>query len=345
MLRAMVEGPTLRALVADVGGTKIDFAICEAPLSASSASEISIVRATRVASAEQRSFEAAVIAFLGEEQVEIAVLAVAGPVIGDRAQLTNLPWLIDRAVLEAELGAPVDLINDFSALGYAVPLLGQADLLPLAHAPRRANAPFAVLGAGTGLGEAVFVHSAGTLQMLGSEGGHADFAPRDELELRLFRFLKARFGRVSFERVLSGSGLALLDEFLRSEAEVPGVPTPISPAEVTRRALEQPGTDPIAAQALARWLSIYGSEAGNHALRVMPEGGLYIAGGIAQKLGSRLLGGELMAAFLDKAPMRPVLERIPVDAIMRPDASLLGAFARALVIYKARLSSPLPSRP
>ena len=132
--------------------------------------------------------------------------------------------------------------------------------------------------------------------------------------------------------MLSGSGLASVHAFLRHEASPAADDAPLEPAEVSRLALDEPAAHPIAAEALARWLGVYGAEAGNLALRVMPEGGLYIAGGIAQKLGSRLLAGELMTAFRDKDPMREVLDRIPVDVIMRTDASLLGAFARALVI-------------
>jgi glucokinase len=313
-----------RALVADVGGTKIDFAICEAPRG-------SIVRTNRVASAEQRSFESAVTEFLAGERVDVAVLAVAGPVADGRSQLTNLPWLIDRRALERELGVPVDLLNDFAALGYAVPLLEPSDLLPLAHATRRPGAPIAIIGAGTGLGMAVFQPAEGKLHVLAGEGGHADFAPRDELEVRLWRYLKAQHGRVSVERVLSGAGLAAVYAFLSAEAGGSGAEQ-LSPAEVTHRAVDAPASDPIADAALARWLGIYGSEAGNLALRIVPEAGLYIAGGIAQKLGARLAAGELMTAFRDKDPMREVLDRIPVDVIMRADASLIGAFARSLVL-------------
>jgi glucokinase len=327
----------LRALVADVGGTKIDFAICEAPRGVLTSERIAFERVTRVASAEQSSFESAVAAFLAGTRVDVAVLAVAGPVVDGRSQLTNLPWRIDRRSIAKQIGAPVDLINDFAALGYAVPLLAEGDLLSLAKPPRRAaGAPFAVIGAGTGLGQATFLHADGKLQVLAGEGGHADFAPRDELEVRLWRYLKALHTRVTVEHVLSGQGLASVYAFLREEAVAHDLraasPELIAPAEVTRLALEEPARDPIAREALARWLGIYGAEAGNLALRVVPEAGLYIAGGIAQKLGARLSDGELMAAFLDKDPMRELLGRIPVDVITRADASLIGAFARALVI-------------
>lgn len=321
----------LRALVADVGGTKLDFAICEAPRAGKvSTEDIAFVRTTRVASAEQSSFEAAVSAFLGGDRVDVAVLAVAGPVVDGRSQLTNLPWLIDRRAIERLISAPVDLMNDFAALGYAVPLLTDRDLLSLARAARRPEAPFAVIGAGTGLGMATFVRADAGLRVLAGEGGHADFAPRSEREVRLWRYLNARFGRVSVERVLSGQGLASVYAFLREEAGPSE--TALEPAEVSRRALDPAASDPIAREAMALWLAIYGAEAGNLALRVVPEAGLYIAGGIAQKLGARLRAGELMAAFLDKEPMRAVLDRIPVDVIMRPDASLIGAFARGLVL-------------
>ena len=326
----------LRALVADVGGTKIDFAICEAPRGVLTSDRIAFERVTRVASAEQSSFESAVAAFLDGLRVDVAVLAVAGPVVDGRSQLTNLPWLIDRRSIAKQIGAPVDLINDFAALGYAVPLLAEGDLLSLAKAPRRAGAPFAVIGAGTGLGQAAFLHADGKLQVLAGEGGHADFAPRNELEVRLWRYLKGHRTRVTVEHVLSGQGLASVYAFLREESVAHDLRAPspelIEPAEVTRLALEEPARDPVARAALAHWLGIYGAEAGNLALRIVPEAGLYIAGGIAQKLGARLSAGELMAAFLDKDPMRELLSRIPVDLITRPDASLIGAFARALVI-------------
>lgn len=327
MLRAMT---VLRALVADVGGTKIDFAIAEAPRGPQAPARIAIARTSRVASAAQSSFESAVTTFLAGERVDVAVLAVAGPVANGQSQLTNLPWLIDRRVLEGVLGVPVDLLNDFAALGYAVPLLGPEDLIPLAKVERRAGAPIAIIGAGTGLGVAAFIPATDHLHVLAGEGGHADFAPRDELEVRLWRHLKELHGRVSVERVLSGAGLAAVYAFICAETGVSPGTAAIDPAEVTRLALE--AGDPLAGQALARWLAIYGAEAGNLALRIVPEGGLYIAGGIAQKLGARLAAGELMAAFYDKDPMRDVLARIPVDVIVRPDVSLIGAFARALVL-------------
>lgn len=330
---------TLRALVADVGGTKTDLALYEAsrmrsvqPFEANSIARP--VRSVRYASAEQASLPEAALRFLGEDRVDIAVLAVAGPIENDRSQLTNLPWVIDRLEMQRCLHAPVELMNDFAALVHAAPLLGPGDLLSLSEAPRKSLSTVAVMGAGTGLGEGIGVWGGGALQVVASEGGHADFAPRDELEVRLWRYLKARHERATYEHVLSGRGLSTLYAFLRAEAlgSEPARPEPPTPPnEVTARALH--GRDSIAAQTLRLWLSIYGAEAGNIALRVQPEGGLFIAGGIAQRLGMRLLEGELIEAFRAKGAMRRVVERIPVDLMLRPDASLLGAWAKAVVIY------------
>jgi glucokinase len=340
-MREPANERVLRALVADIGGTKIDLAIFEAkrsrnqPLTPTSSSAL---RSARYASEQQSSLEETVTRFLGETRIDVAVLGVAGPIEHEhqRCQLTNLPWLIDRFAMQRLLHAPVELINDFAALGYAVPLLGPGDLLSLSQGQRRPLGPIAVIGAGTGLGQAVGLYAGETLHVLAGEGGHADFAPRDEREVRLWRYLKARHGRVSVEHLLSGRGISSLYAFMSMEAGGgdPDQPdTALQAAEVTQRALDPHTTDRVAVDTLALWLSLYGAEAGNLALRVLPEGGLFIAGGIAQKLGARLLGGELIQAFRDKGRMQHVAERTPVDVILRADAALLGAWARAVVVY------------
>jgi glucokinase len=355
MLRGMRETTNervVRALVGDIGGTKIDLAIFEAPRlrNHALAPTRSAVRSARYASDQQSSLEDCVLRFLGETRIDVAVFGVAGPIEHEhqRCQLTNLPWLIDRFAMQRLLHAPVELINDFAALGYAVPLLGPGDLLPLSQAPRRPLGPIAVIGAGTGLGEAVGMYAGETLYVLPGEGGHADFAPRDEREVRLWRYLKARHGHVSVEHILSGRGISSLYAFMSVEAEghePPQPEPPLAAAEVTQRALDPHASDRVAVDTLALWLSLYGAEAGNLALRVLPEGGLFIAGGIAQRLGERLAGGELMQAFRDKGRMQRVTERTPVDVILRADAALLGAWARAVVVYSdhhARARARLP---
>src|SRR5690349_12701268 len=244
-MHAATREPVLRALVGDIGGTKIDLAIFEAPRLHNLAlvPTRSATRSARYASERQSSLEDTVMRFLGDTVVDVAVLGVAGPIEHEhqRCQLTNLPWLVDGLAMERLLQAPVELINDFAALGYAVPLLGTSDLLPLAQVPRRSLGPIALIGAGTGLGQTIGVYAGETLHMLASEGGHADFAPRDERELRLWRYLKARHGYVSVEHLLSGRGISSLYDFMLVEAtgSEPRVPEPpLLPAEITRRALD-----------------------------------------------------------------------------------------------------------
>lgn len=257
-----------------------------------------------------------------------AGFGIAGPVTGALVRLTNLPWEIDRDVLARLLGVPVVLVNDLAAAAHGILGMPADRLLTLQPGfPMPGNR--AVIAAGTGLGEGLLFWHGGTWHPSGSEGGHASFAPGDEEEIELLRFAAARFGHVSYERILSGPGIALLYEFYRARAgltEPPPWPAGREAPFVTDAALG--GTDPHAVAALSRFCSIYGAEAGNLALKVLATGGVFVAGGIAPKILPFLRRPEFLSAFLDKGRYAETLARIPVQLVLDDLVGLRGA-ARA----------------
>lgn len=251
--------------------------------------------------------------------VDAACLAVAGPVYQRQASVTNRGWVIDQdALREAFSIGAVTLMNDFYAVALGVPLLGGADLLPLHEGTRDRTAPMAILGAGTGLGEAIVTYDGLVHHVMATEGGHADFAPQDEEQSRLFLRLHEEYGHVSWERLLSGLGLVNIFTFLGGEA--------VDPAEVAERAA---AGEPRASRAFAIFVDIYGAEAGNMALRVLARGGVYLAGGIAAKNVSRFTDGRFVEAFLRKGRFRSLMESIPVDLIVNEEVGLVGALEGA----------------
>lgn len=286
---------------------------------------------------------------------ERAVFGVAGPVqdVGpgqQRARITNLAWDLDTTVLAEATGiGQVRLVNDFHAVAAAVSAwatevetgLVPDSLVPLAPGVRPLpGGTIAVLGAGTGLGEAALIRSGGAPVILPTEGGHVDFAPRDDIEIELLRFLQRRHGgHVSYERVLSGAGLVALYEFFRDRgepteaaavrAEIEADPAQ-GPAVISRHGLA--GSDPLCTTALDRFCRIYGAEAGNLALKFLARGGVYIAGGIAPQILPRLQDGSFLQSFLDKGRFRTLCSGIPVYVVVHPEAGLYGAavFARGL---------------
>lgn len=259
-----------------------------------------------------------------------ACIAVAGPVSrhsgGQSARVTNLPWTLDSRVLAAHLGMDALLIiNDFEAVGHGIAALRAEDLITLQAGDPQPGALRAVLGAGTGLGQALLMPCAGGYDVIATEGGHVDFAPQTDLQSALLRDLQARHGHVSYERLVSGAGLVHIHEFLHRDRT--GSTAPVPPgdpaAAVSRVALA--GTDPIAVEALREFVLIYGAQAGNLALACLPFGGLFVAGGIAPKILPALQNGEFMRAFLAKGRMEPLLRRIPVHVVAHPAPGLLGA--------------------
>jgi glucokinase len=266
---------------------------------------------------------------------EVACFGIAGPVRNGRVETSNLPWIIERARLAKQIQLPATLlINDLEANAWGIGALGPHDLIPLNRVEpsvgNQAVGNQAVIAPGTGLGEAGLFWDGNQHQVFACEGGHADFAPQGDLQIELLRFLARRYEHVSYERILSGPGLVNVYEFLRGKgcgdepADFAGLLAQADPAaEISRAALD--GTNRLAEQALDLWISVYGAEAGNLALKAMATGGIFLGGGISPKILSKLMGPLFMRAFLDKGRLRPLLESIPVQIITNDKAGLLGA--------------------
>jgi glucokinase len=265
------------------------------------------------------------------ETVERAAFGIAGPVIDGRVETTNISWVVDARELAAQLGLQdVGLMNDLAATAYGVLWMTGDDRVVLNEGSPARGGTIAVIAAGTGLGEGGLVWTGKRYRALSSEGGHADFAPRSELEIDLLRFLMERFGRVSVERLVSGPGLYNIYQFFRSRSSVPepewlrndlaaGDPSAVvSEAGLNRR-------DDVCVETLETFVSLYGSEAGNLALKYLSTGGLYIGGGIAPKILAAIRGGSFMASFRNKPPYTKVLGGIPVFVVMNDKAALYGA--------------------
>ncbi len=320
-------------LAGDVGGTKTQLALF-APGGSARAPEAR----RRFASRDYPSLEALVDEFVRESGAAPtrAVIGIAGPVVDNRVETTNLPWSMSGERVSAHLkGAHVTLLNDLVTTAHGVAELGPDDLEVLQKGePAEGNR--ALIAAGTGLGEALVIRDGGSWLPMASEGGHADFGPRDEFEDGLCRWLRAKYGRVSYERVLSGPGFVDLYHYHREEKigdepaacaqEIDAAPDPA--VVITARGLD--GSCERASRSIDRFLEIYGAEAGNLALKAFAVGGLYVGGGIAPKLLPRIRAGGLLAAFRQKGRLTPLLERIPVSVILDEQTSLWGAAHVAL---------------
>jgi glucokinase len=248
-------------------------------------------------------------------------------VVEGRARGTNLPWTIDARELAAALELPrVGLLNDLEAMAWGVAALRPDDCRVLQAGAPGARGPMAIVAAGTGLGEAGVAWDGARHVPFACEGGHASFAPRGERERRLAAWLEARHGHVSWERVVSGQGLANLDEFLAHER---GLARRREPAEVTHLALAAAQPDECAREALELMCALWGAEAANLALKLLATGGVWLAGGVAPKVLPELERGGCLAAFLDKGRLRRVLERMPLRVILDESTGLLGAARHA----------------
>ncbi|QEI40094.1 Glucokinase [Dolichospermum sp. UHCC 0315A] len=275
---------------------------------------------------------------------EKACFAIAGPVVENTAKLTNLAWFLDTNRLTQELGIlSISLINDFAAVGYGIFGLTKQDLLTLQVGKYQPAAPMAVIGAGTGLGQGFLIKQENQYQVFPSEGGHADFAPRNELEFQLLKYLvdKHNIQRVSVERVVSGLGITSIYQFLRDrkiatesaeiaqavrtwEQEAGKAEKTIDPgAFIGSAALEK--SDRLSEQTMQLFVEAYGAEAGNLALKLLPYGGLYIAGGIAPKILPLMQNGSFLTNFTQKGRMGSLLEEIPVHIILNQQVGLIGA--------------------
>jgi len=289
-------------------------------------------------SGEYPSFEALVRAYVEKHPgpIEAACFGVAGAVVGNSVRITNLPWIVDGTTLARELELErVRLINDLVATGYGIAALRPGELAPLQPGDPVSDSNAGLLAAGTGLGESILVRLGRDYLPVPSEAGHADFAPRTDEELRVFRALRARHGRVSYERVLSGPGLAALGELFHAERSVRAEWARHLEAAGEEGAAEvvstmgMAGSCPACEAALRLFVGVYGAEAGNMALRAVARGGIYLGGGIAPKILPALRWDVFLEAFRDKDHLRPLLSSIPVWVILNPRTGLLGAARRA----------------
>ncbi len=322
-------------IAGDIGGTKTDLAI----YSREAGPHAPLAQA-QFHSADYASLAAIVKEFLGRITLPVTAgcFAVAGPVVAGRVKTTNLPWSMDEASLTAELGfRAVRLLNDLEAVARSVPALRAIDVVTLNEGQAVLHGPIAVIAPGTGLGESFLTWDGTGYVAHGSEGGHADFAPTTERQIRLLQFLRKRHDHVGVERVCSGIGVPNLYEFLRDEeriAEPREVSKLIAAAKDPTKAIIDAGTDPRGSSPLCRQTvqllsEILASEAGNLALKVLATGGLYITGGIALHVQDELKSPEFKRAFNNKGRFEELMRRVPMHVITSR-AALLGAASFAL---------------
>lgn len=326
-------------IAGDVGGTKCNLAVFDEI----GGRLVPVVEAT-FPSREFSAFEEVVLQFLGLEEVRrlrpavtAAVFGIAGPVVRGKVKTPNLPWTIKLEILQNRIQfKEVELINDLEATGYGVLILEEDELQTLNRGELDHEGHMALIAAGTGLGEALMVRGEGKVIPVASEGGHCDFAPRNELEIQLLKYLLKSWRHVSYERILSGPGLLNIYNFL-CEIEFGGGVSPIheqiaededSAAVISTAALD--GRCHLCVKVLDLFSSIYGAEAGNLALKVKAVGGVFIGGGIAPKILKKLSDGTFFEAFLDKGRMESLMRSMPVHVILNPKTALFGAanFAR-----------------
>ncbi|MGB8260850.1 MAG: glucokinase [Terracidiphilus sp.] len=319
-------------LAGDVGGTKVHLAFYDFI-----DGKLQYVRDERYPAKEYSGLEEIVREFLGGSLVHAACFGVPGPVRNGRLRLTNLPWTLDSRELSDSLAIDhVFLINDLEANGYGVAELAPDQIYTLSEGDSSQVGNRALIAAGTGLGEGLLIWNGHSHVPYPSEGGHTDYAPRNEDEIDLLRFLKQKYsGRISFERVVSGMGLTNIYEFLR---DVRGMEEPPELAErmaaaddpnavITELALA--ARNEICEKAMDMFVSAYGAEAANLALKVLSVGGVYVGGGIAPRIIEKLKDGSFMKAFTDKGRMSQILVNMPVRIILESRAALLGAAAFA----------------
>ncbi len=321
-------------LAGDIGGTNARLAFFNFE-----DGRFALISATVFPSREYSGLDQIVSEFLGTSDVhpDRACFGIAGPVRNGRVETSNLPWVVDSEPLANELHLDkVSLINDLEANAWGIADLDLKDAVAINQVKGNPAGNQAVIAAGTGLGEAGMYWDGTHHQVFASEGGHTDFAPRNELEVELFRYLNAQYGHVSYERILSGPGLLNVFHFLRDTGR--GTEPKWLTAEMLHSdpaaAISQAAMDgkcALCEQAVDVFVSVYAAEAGNLALKVMATGGIFLGGGIAPKMLPKLSGPLFMHAFAAKGRMQPLLESIPVRVITNDKTALLGAARYALM--------------
>lgn len=328
-------------LAGDVGGTKTNIASFDV-------AHGRVVRRVvkRYRSSEYRSLLGIIHEFRAETNaaVDRAAFGVAGPIVNGRCEATNLPWVVDAREIAATLGvAEVGLINDLEATAYGILQLQEADTLRMNVGTPTPHGTIAVIAAGTGLGEGGLMWNGTRYQAIASEGGHTDFAPRNELEIDLLRYLLSIYKRVSYERVVSGMGIVNLYRFFRARLGTPEpkwlkdeLTTGDPAAAIATAALA--GKDDACRRAMELFISLYGAEAGNLALKLLATGGVYVAGGIAPKILPFLQQSTFMDAFSEKGRLSALVKSIPVHVVLNDNAALYGAAHYASTM----IEHPLP---
>jgi len=315
-------------LAGDIGGTNARLALFDVQNGA-----YKLVSGSVFPSRQYRGLDEIVTKFVsdGELHPNLACFGVAGPVRNGKVETSNLPWVVDSKRLASELRLPsAILINDLEANAWGIAALQPDDVVVLNQVKDAPVGNKAVIAAGTGLGEAGMYWDGSKHHVFASEGGHTDFAPRNELEVDLLNYLRARFGHVSYERIVSGPGLVNVFHFLRDTCRG---------AEPSWLTEQMASSDPAASISMAAlagkcglcehavdlFVSLYGAEAGNLALKIMATGGVYVGGGIAPKMLPKLAGPLFMQSFTGKGRMQTLLESIPVKVIKNEKLALLGA--------------------
>lgn len=338
-------------LAGDTGGTKTILLLAEAEDTGEKV-KLTPLHQARYISAEFSDLVPMVQQFLSEAATAIgytpqpqkACFSIAGPVVDNTSDLTNLSWLLDGDRIQQNLGVDrAVLINDFVAVGYGIEGLESSDIHTLQTGDPQVDAPIAIIGAGTGLGQGFLIRQEGRYRVYPTEGGHTDFAPRNELEFHLLKYLRDKLSltRISVERVVSGMGIVAIYQFLRDRQYTPESPDiatvvrtwereagqsekSVDPAATIAIAAAQ-GRDHLCKDTMDLFVNLYGAEAGNLALKLLPYGGLYIAGGVAAKNLELMKSGTFLKAMADKGRMCPLMERIPVHVILNQNVGLLGA--------------------
>ncbi len=324
-------------LAGDVGGTSTRLGLFEV-----NRGRLRLLLDKTFLSKNHKGLENILVGFLkGQRVIAAACFGVAGPVTEEVIIATNLPWWVDIQSIQKVLSLKkVEVINDLVANGYGIPVLRKGDF-EILNVGKIRKGTQALISAGTGLGEAILFWDGKQHTPSPSEGGHAEFGPRNHLEMELFNYLSDRFDHVSYERVLSGEGLFHIYQFLKDSKRFGSEPSWLSEkmkGEDTPQVISEMARlkkNKLCVKALDLFTSIYGAAAGNLALQVMAIGGVYIGGGIAPKIIWKLKDGTFMKAFKDKGRLSHIVAHFPVKVIMNEKTALLGAASRAANLLKA----------
>lgn len=318
----------IKVLAGDIGGTKTSLAVIEVD-----GAQLGVLAQQRYSSSAFASLDDVVREFMAENNpaCDYASFGIAGPVKDGKCETTNLPWQVDARAMSNALGLrSVWLINDLEANARGISGLAKDDLYTLSAGDADACGNASIISAGTGLGQAGLYWDGKCHRPFSSEGGHTDFAPGCEREISLLHYLQRQYDHVSWERVISGMGLVNIHAFLSEYRQVEP-PAWLSAemrdgddaAAISRAA--QAGRCPVCSEALDMFVKLYGVEAGNHALKIMATGGVYIGGGIAPRILEQLKEGEFLNGFWSKGRMEPLMRSMPVRIILNRHTALFGA--------------------